>query len=117
MKTERRKKRSKERMKAAELYLDAARERARAKAVALANEDGLVVSGSGPGEMLAVLAVLGVSPELDLREAFAGDEPIHSTPLDLAGMRLHLTSLGGAPIPAHDASRAISRILFPEAVA
>jgi hypothetical protein len=105
MAIERRKKRSSDPIRAAELYFEASRRQARAKAVALAGDDGLVISGSGPNDVVAEIAALASSRA-------RGGDPLHSAAIEIDGMQLRLTSLGGTPIPVREASAAISRILF-----
>jgi hypothetical protein len=112
MRPERRRKRSTHRFHAAELYLEAVRRRSGAKAVALASDEGLVVSGSGPPETLAILGVLGATPARDLAVEIGRKDPIHTTKLELSGSRFYLTSLGGKAIPAAEARTAFERILF-----
>src|SRR5688572_1675002 len=108
MQQERRNRRSNQLGEALGLYLEAARARARADAVVLADDTGLVISGTGRSDVNELLAVVGSRPGLRL-ELVRGT--VHSTPLEVGGSTVHLASLGGAPIPPTEAASAIGRIL------
>src|SRR6185436_18947659 len=97
---ERRARRSADRFLALGYYLEAVRDRARARAVVLASDDGLVVSGAGAPETNDVLAIVGSSkqPARDLSDALKREGKVHSARIELEGSTYYLASLGGAPI-------------------
>jgi hypothetical protein len=102
---------------AASLYLEAVIERGRLKAVTLATEEGLLVSGAGPGYDHEWLAALGafdneerIAPMIDEfthgQGLMAFDVPIH-------GRTLRLAVVGDEPPPIEAAGIALSRIFAP----
>src|SRR5687768_5381797 len=109
---ERRVRRSTQRFEASELYLEAARARAKAKAVVLASDDGLVVSGAGAREAHEVLAAVAPNAHSELAQSFGCTGAVHASRLELDGSTFFLASLGGSPIPPDEASAALSRILM-----
>jgi hypothetical protein len=117
MMQERRKRRSEMVSEAASLYLEAVVERNRLKAMTLATEDGLLVSGAGPGYDHEWLAALGafdneerIAPMIDEftygQGMMAFDVPIH-------GRTLRLAVVGDDPPPVEAAGVALSRIFAP----
>ncbi|HRI70619.1 MAG TPA: hypothetical protein PK156_40585 [Polyangium sp.] len=114
---ERRKRRSEMVSEAASLYLEAVIERNRFKAMTLATEDGLLVSGAGNGYDHEWLAALGafdneerIAPMIDEftygQGLMAFDVPIH-------GRTLRLAVVGDGPAPVEAAGVALSRIFAP----
>jgi len=102
---------------AASLYLEAVIERNRLKAMTLATEEGLLVSGAGKGydhEWLAALGAFGneerIAPMIDEHTHGQGlmafDVPIH-------GRTLRLAVIGDEPPPVEAAGVALSRIFAP----
>lgn len=114
---ERRKRRSEMVSEAASLYLEAVIERGRLKAVTLATEEGLLVSGAGKGYDHEWLAALGafdnearIAPMIDEfthgQGLMAFDVPIH-------GRTLRLAAVGDEAPPIEAAGIALSRIFAP----
>lgn len=114
---ERRKRRSEMVSEAASLYLEAVIERGRLKAVTLATEEGLLVSGAGTGYDHEWLAALGafdnearIAPMIDEfthgQGLMAFDVPIH-------GRTLRLAAVGDEAPPIEAAGIALSRIFAP----
>ncbi|MBK9262990.1 MAG: hypothetical protein IPM54_24700 [Polyangiaceae bacterium] len=117
MTNDRRKRRSEMVSEAASLYLEAVIERGRVKAMALATEEGLLVSGAGKGYDHEWLAALGafeneerIAPMIDEftqgQGLMAFDVPIH-------GRTLRLAAVGDEPPPVEAAGVALSRIFAP----
>jgi hypothetical protein len=117
MTQERRKRRSEMVSEAASLYLEAVIERSRLKAVTLATEEGLLVSGAGQGYDHEWLAALGafeneerIAPMIDEfthgQGLMAFDVPIH-------GRTLRLAAVGDEAPPIAAAGVALSRIFAP----
>lgn len=114
---ERRKRRSEMVSEAASLYLEAVIERSRLKAMTLATEEGLLVSGAGQGYDHEWLAALGafdneerIAPMIDEftygQGLMAFDVPIH-------GRTLRLAVVGDDAPPVEAAGVALSRIFAP----
>jgi hypothetical protein len=117
MKNERRRQRSEMVQEAVRLYFEAVMERSRIKAMALANEDGLLVAGAGGGydhEWLAALGVAEGGEHLSeiIEEVTRGDGLV-SWDVAIHGRTLRLSAVvpGGAPV--EDTSVTLSRIFAP----
>lgn len=117
MQNERRRRRSEMIQEAVRLYFEAVMERNRIKAMALANEDGLLVAGAGGGydlEWLAVLGVVGHEGHVDdmIQEVSRG-EGVESWDVAICGRRLRVSAVGRGRHPSEDTSVALSRIFAP----
>jgi hypothetical protein len=105
---------------AAAIYLQAIASAHGLFALAVANEDGLLVAGTGGSFHLPWLAALGSVcasrparyPALDtLIHDVTGGRKLYATAFDVRGETFYLTSVG-APVPRKDdAAAAIGRIL------
>jgi len=117
MKNERRRKRSEMVQEAVALYFEAVMERSRIKAMALANEDGLLVAGAGPGydhEWLAALGVAGQGEHhKDIIEEVTRGEGLISYDVQIHGRTLRLSAVGKRGFSVDDASFALARIFAP----
>jgi len=117
MKNERRRKRSELVQEAVSLYFEAVMERCRIKAMALANEDGLLVAGAGRGydhEWLAALAVAeNGEHHADVIEEVTRGEGMISADVAICGRMLRISAVGKDRIPVEDTSVALSRIFAP----
>lgn len=102
MQPERRVRRSSTPAEALELYLNALAERTNARAIAVADPDGLLVGGVGAGD-LEVLAALGADA--------APDAKVHDATLDCGGMPLRLYAIDGKKPPLRETAQAVTRIL------
>lgn len=119
MTNERRRNRSDMVQEAVRLYLEAVVERSRIKAMALANEEGLLVAGAGKGYDHEWLAALGVITSESHRSRVqhlivevSGGEGISSWDVTVHGRKLRMSVVGTAPT-AEDTSIALSRIFAP----
>ena len=120
MTMERRNNRSDLPHEAAAIYLQTVASTHGLPALAVANEDGLLVAGAGGSYHLPWLAALGSVcasrtaryPSLDtLIHDVTGGKNLYATAFDVRGEKFYLTSIG-APVPAKDdAVAAIGRIL------
>jgi hypothetical protein len=116
MKNERRKRRSEMVQEAVRLYFEAVMERSRIKAMALANEDGLLVAGAGKGydhEWLAALAVSEGEHLSDIIEEVTRGEGLIACDVAIHGRTLRLSAVVPGGVPVEDTSRALSRIFAP----
>lgn len=101
------------------LYLEAVAARNSLKAVVLANEDGLLVAGSGGGYNLDWLAALGpvcaggsVTGSIEsLVENVTGGEDLFASAVDIGGYTLYLTSVGARVGRQKEAAETLRRIL------
>jgi hypothetical protein len=101
------------------LFLEAIATRNGLKAVALANEDGLLVAGSGAGYNLDWLAALGpfcagekrTGSVETLIENVTGGEDFFASTVDLNGYTLYLTSVGARVARQKEAAETLCRIL------
>ena len=102
------------------LYLEAVAMRNSLKAVALANEDGLLVAGIGGGYNLDWLAALGpicatgrgANASIGtLVEDVTGGEDLFASAVDVGGYTMYLTSVGARVARQRDAAEALRRIL------
>ncbi len=114
---ERRRKRSEMVSEAASLYLEAVIERGRLKAVTLATEEGLLVSGAGEGYDHEWLAALGafdnearIAPMI---EEFTYGQGLMAFDVPIHGRTLRLAAVGDEPPPIEAAGVALSRIFAP----
>jgi hypothetical protein len=120
MTMDRRNNRSDHPHEAAAIYLQTVASSHGLFALAVANEDGLLVAGTGGSYHLPWLAALGSVcasrttryPALDtLIHDVTGGRNLHATAFDVRGETFYLTSIG-APVPQKDdAAAAIGRIL------
>jgi hypothetical protein len=114
---ERRKRRSETVSEAAGLYLEAVLERSRLKAVALATDEGLLVSGAGNGydhEWLAALSAFDNEARLaPMIEEFTHGEGLMAFDVPIHGRTLRLAAVGDEPPPVAAACVALSRIFAP----
>jgi len=119
MTNDRRRKRSDMVQEALSLYLEALAERSRIKAMALSNEDGLLVAGAGRGYDHEWLAALGVTGDAqrerlgDVIQQVTGGEGLVSCDVAVHGRRLRLSAVGDTRPPVEDASVALGRIFEP----
>jgi hypothetical protein len=117
MSNERRKKRSETIQEAVQLYFEAVMQRSRIKAMALANEDGLLVAGAGGGydhEWLAVLGVVGHEGHVDdMIQEISHGEGIESWDVAIHGRTLRVAAVGRGRVVSEDTSVALSRIFAP----
>jgi hypothetical protein len=117
METERRQCRSSSPGQAVELYLQSVARRAGMRAIALADEQGLLVAGSGDDQVLEQLAAVGAAREADAgpwRELLlevAGDSVFMGYPLNIGGLCFCVAALGGADMPWCEIEDALGRIL------
>jgi hypothetical protein len=113
--TERRKRRSDVPAEALELYLRATAERRNARMLALADADGLLVSGFGGSRealsSLAAVSPLGPVPEAVFFDDLGSCDEMRAEPFQLYGTTFYLASMGGVCEPFTDAPAAITRIL------
>ena len=102
------------------LYLEAVAARNSLKAVALANEDGLLVAGIGGGYNLDWLAALGpvcasgepVNASIGtLVENVTGGEDLFASAVDIGGYTMYLTSVGARVGRQREAAETLRRIL------
>lgn len=118
---DRRTRRSDRQVDALQLYLDACAARSAARAVVLSDRDGLLIGGSGAGDLelvaaLGTLLVPGVSSaeraghEALFEQAGAG-APIHASPLVVDGLPAVLTTVGACALDPVEAGHAVTRIL------
>jgi hypothetical protein len=119
---ERRTKRSSVPQEAASLFLEAARDRAGLTALALANEDGLLIAGvQRAGDLdLEWIGALGCvcsirgrrGPSLgSLVERVTAGQMLESAEIVLRGERLYVTAVGGKLPPLAQLGAGIERIL------
>ncbi|MBU0553020.1 hypothetical protein KKF91_18300 [Myxococcota bacterium] len=113
---ERRRERSAQRAMAAQLYLKALAGRRDYQAVALADQDGLLLANIGElerGEALAAIAPLWRENE-GVRARFEGQlrGDYRAWSLDLDGTPCFLATVGGDAEPPTEASVALARILL-----
>jgi hypothetical protein len=117
METERRQCRSSSPGQAVGLYLQSVARRAGMRAIALADEQGLLVAGSGDDQVLEQLAAVGAAREADAgpwRELLlevAGDSVFKGYPLNIGGLCFCIAALGGADMPWCEIEDALGRIL------
>lgn len=112
---ERRRQRSENPSEALELYLRATAERRNARMLAVADADGLLVSGTG-GSLEALSSLAAVSPLGSLWEKeVLGDlgraDELRAEPFQIDDTTFYVASIGGANEPFADAPTAIARIL------
>lgn len=116
MNNERRRKRSDMVQEAVRLYFEAVMERSRIKAMALANEEGLLVAGAGGGydhEWLAALGVANNKEQVeDMVQEISRGEGIVSWDVPIHGRTLRLSAVGRTRMD-EDTSIALSRIFAP----
>lgn len=114
---ERRKKRSNMVSEAASLYLEAVIERSRLKAVTLATEEGLLVSGAGKGYDHEWLAALGAFDNEDriapMIEEFTHGQGLMAFDVPIHGRTLRLAAVGDEAPSVEAAGVALSRIFAP----
>ena len=114
---ERRKRRSNMVSEAASLYLEAMIERNRLKAMALATEEGLLVSGAGDGYDHEWLAALGAFENEEriapMIEEFTHGQGLMAFDVPIHGRTLRLAVVGDEPPPVEAAGVALSRIFAP----
>lgn len=118
METERRQSRSSSAGEAAALYLASVARRAGMRAIALADEQGLLVAGSGDEQVCEQLAAVGAAREADagpwreLLLELAGDSVFSGYPLDIGGLCFCIAALGGTDLPWCELEDALGRILL-----
>ena len=117
-KNERRRHRSDVIPEAVSLYLEALAERCNASALALANEDGLLVAGTRGDYDLEGLAGLGATSPMrstaeDLLDQVSGGQDVYSHEVTIGGETFYLASIGARVPKVRDAVSALSRILSP----
>ena len=118
MDIERRKARSEHRAEAIELYLGALARRSGMRAVALADQDGLLVAGAGPRQVLDQLAAVGAMSTAnqgcwrELLDEIGATSLFCCYRLDVAGLRFQLAALGGVYESRDDVVEDLSRILL-----
>lgn len=117
---ERRKNRSDVPHEALVLYLTAVAQRSSLKALALANEDGFLVAGTGRGYDLEWLAAFGpvcaegrgMSGSLEtLVENVTGGDDLYASAVKIGNATLYLTSVGARVPRQREAAEALGRIL------
>lgn len=90
-------------------YLDGMATRLQAHGVVVANEDGLLVAGSGEASELDALAAVSAFPSFTDRLGM--DTPVHAHSACFGGITLHLAVAGQtAPSPA-EASAVLKKVL------
>ncbi len=104
---ERRKRRSQVRREAVGLYLDALREQQELEAVGLVTEEGILVAGSGEGD-LSGLADAAVASRY--RSVRWGEGVLHVQRFEAVGLSLCLASAGKS-VKGHAPMHRIARIL------
>lgn len=111
---ERRVRRSSEKQQALELYLQSVKNRARAETVVFADQDGLVVSGTGTPEQNEIVAICGTTPAL--AQDFANSLPgkVRAEEIRVEGSRYYLAWIGSGAVAAEEAAAALTRILFAD---
>jgi hypothetical protein len=119
--TERRRNRSHVPGEALRLYFQALADRHHLRALALANEDGLLISGGGDEALdLAWIGALGCvcalgdrrGPSLSaLVERVTAGHHLYSTEIAIRGERLYLAAVGGRVPPHEDLAGSVDRIL------
>jgi len=114
---ERRKRRSNMVSEAASLYLEAVIERNRLKAMALATEEGLLVSGAGNGYDHEWLAALGAFENEEriapMIEEFTHGQGLMAFDVPIHGRTLRLAVVGDEAPSVEAAGVALSRIFAP----
>jgi hypothetical protein len=117
MNHDRRKRRSDTVSEAASLYLEAVIERSRLKAMALATEDGFLVTGAGKGYDHEWLAALGACDNGErlrpMIEEFTHGQGLMAFDVPIHGRTLRLAAVGDEPPPLEAAGVALSRIFAP----
>lgn len=117
MMQERRKRRSEMVSEAASLYLEAVIERNRLKAMTLATEDGLLVSGAGNGydhEWLAALGAFDSTERLaPMIDEFTHGQGLMAFDVPIHGRTLRLAVIGDEMPSVEAAGAALSRIFAP----
>jgi hypothetical protein len=117
MTQDRRRRRSNMVSEAASLYLEAVIERSRLKAMALATEEGLLVSGAGNGYDHEWLAALGAFENEDriapMIEEFTHGQGLMAFDVPIHGRTLRLAAVGDEPPSIEAAGIALSRIFAP----
>jgi hypothetical protein len=120
VRTDQRKNRSDVPLEAARLYLEAVADRSDARALALANEDGLLVAGTRGSYDLDGLAAVGAAcvsgqGESDVVSAMIedviGGEDLYASGLTIQGNSFCLASVGARVRSVKDTTAALSRIL------
>ena len=117
MTQERRKRRSNMVSEAASLYLEAVIELNRLKSMALATDEGLLVSGAGDGYDHEWLAALGVFENEDrlapMIEEFTHGQGLMAFDVPIHGRTLRLAVVGDEAPSIEAAGVALSRIFAP----
>jgi hypothetical protein len=102
---------------AASMYLEAVIERSRLKAMALATEDGFLVTGAGKGydhEWLAALGAFDGGERLaPMIEEFTHGHGLMAFDVLIHGRTLRLAAVGDEPPSIEAAGVALSRIFAP----
>lgn len=118
MNRERRNRRSARPTEALSLYFDALARRAGWDAVALADDDGLMLAGHGRGidpEGIAAVAPLASREEVHSPDGLLGlvtrGRPLRVWGVTLDGQTFHLVTVGDPGAPPADAWEAMARIL------
>jgi hypothetical protein len=116
--SERRRHRSEVIPEAVSLYLEALAARCNASALALANEDGLLVAGTRGDYDLEGLAGLGATRPMlssaeDLLDEVSRGEDVYSHEVCIRGETFYLASIGARVPKVRDAVSALDRILSP----
>jgi hypothetical protein len=120
VRTDQRKNRSDVPLEAARLYLEAVAGRSDARALALSNEDGLLVAGTRGDYDLEGLAAVGAAcvqgqAEIEVVETMidsvAGGADLYASGLTIEGSSFCLTSVGARVRSVKDTTAALSRIL------
>ncbi len=109
---ERRQTRSDIPSEATRLFCESMAKRLHARALVLASEDGLTVSGAGSSDELDLLAALAVIHPSQISSMTRENEPTYTLPMRIDGTYLMLASIGGEPPKADEACAAVERILF-----
>jgi hypothetical protein len=118
---ERRRRRSESPLEAAALWLETARSKNPIQAIAVANEDGFLLAGSGPGYDLDALAALGLAyagdgmrgfPDQLVEDVTRGDD-LYATTVEVCGETLYLASVGSRLPRQREAAESLTRILTP----
>jgi hypothetical protein len=119
---ERRKNRSETPQEAANLYLRAAVQERQVHAVAIADEEGVLVAAAGRGYDLQGLASLGPIyggdgiahrfPEAMVEDVAHGDD-LYASALEVCGETLYVATIGARLPRESEAQAALARILGP----
>lgn len=114
MQSERRRRRSDVVHVATHLFLESLAVRARCEAIAVANDEGLLLGGTGDAydlEWLAALSVLDDQPPPS--GGYDAINKLQSYPFEIHGMRFHVACVSERPFPLDECAAAMRRIYAP----